>query len=92
MHNNLAIFVYCDTMVFPVDFRMIKKSEERHKLDGGIARNQQWSLGEDLEAPAAFPAGMLGIHFPTDTPAMINEIGRALSVFAHGLNSLYLDR
>jgi hypothetical protein len=54
--------------------------------------NKQWSLGEDLEAPAAFPAGMLGIHFPTDTPAMINEIGRALSVFAHGLNSLYLDR
>jgi hypothetical protein len=35
---------------------------------------------------------MLGIHFPTDTPALINEIGRALSVFAHGLNSLYLDR
>ena len=50
------------------------------------------SAGDDLEAPAEFPVGMLGIHFPTDTPAMINEIGRALSVFAHGLNSLYLDR
>jgi hypothetical protein len=79
-------------MVLPVDFRMIHGSDEIHKLDAGITINQQWSLGEDLEAPAAFPAGMLGIHFPTDTPAMINEIGRALSVFAHGLNSLYLDR
>ncbi|XP_023329329.1 glutamate receptor ionotropic, NMDA 2B [Eurytemora carolleeae] len=35
---------------------------------------------------------MLGVHFPTDTLALIREINTALSVFSHGLNNLYLDR
>jgi hypothetical protein len=30
-------FVYYDTRLFPVDITMIQKSEERHKLDGGVA-------------------------------------------------------
>ena len=45
-------------------------------------------IGSFLSAPKEFPVGMLGVHFPTDSFNMIQEIGPAMSVFGSALNTL----
>ena len=49
-------------------------------------------IGSGLEAPAEFVPGMLGVHFETDTRALVNEIETCMTVFAHGLSMLHNAR
>ena len=49
-------------------------------------------IGSGLEAPQEFVPGMLGVHFETDTRALVNEIETSMTVFAHGLSRLHNDR
>ena len=48
-------------------------------------------IGSGLEAPQEFVPGMLGVHFETDTRALVNEIETTMAVFAHGLSRLHND-
>ena len=49
-------------------------------------------IGSRLEAPQEFVPGMLGVHFETDTKALVNEIETSMTVFAHCLSRLHNDR
>ena len=49
-------------------------------------------IGSGLEAPQEFVPGMLGVHFETDTRALVNEIETSMTVFGHGLSRLHNDR
>ena len=43
------------------------------------------------EAPDGFPIGMLGVHFPTDSRAMISQIRHAMFVVGHALEAINQD-
>ena len=45
-------------------------------------------IGTYLSAPKEFPVGMLGVHFPTDSDSMLQQIAPAMSVFGSALNAL----
>ncbi|XP_037074059.1 glutamate receptor ionotropic, NMDA 2B-like isoform X2 [Pollicipes pollicipes] len=64
---------------------------------GITGKNYVWIVtqsvqGSSKDAPDDFPIGMLGVHFKTDEDSMIAEIGRAMAVYAHGLELLYTDK
>ncbi|KAK3915187.1 Glutamate receptor ionotropic, NMDA 2B [Frankliniella fusca] len=48
-------------------------------------------IGSAMEAPDEFPVGMLGIHFPTDSDELLQQLSRALRVFATALEQFVRD-
>ncbi|XP_052122549.1 glutamate receptor ionotropic, NMDA 2C-like [Frankliniella occidentalis] len=48
-------------------------------------------IGSAMEAPDEFPVGMLGIHFPTDADELLQQLSRALRVFATALDQFVRD-
>ncbi|XP_043198782.1 glutamate receptor ionotropic, NMDA 2B-like, partial [Amphibalanus amphitrite] len=64
---------------------------------GLTGKNYVWIVTQSVQgstavAPDSFPIGMLGVHFRTDEESLKEAIGRAMTVYAHGLELLYRDR
>ena len=79
---DLALLARTESRVFLLystkkeAIRIMKKASEL----GLTEKHYVWIatqavIGPFLSAPKEFPVGMLGVHFPTDTQSMINQIG-----------------
>ncbi|XP_034944082.1 glutamate receptor ionotropic, NMDA 2B [Chelonus insularis] len=44
-----------------------------------------------LQVPNQFPVGMLGVHFDTTSPSLVNEIATAIKVYAYGVEDFVND-
>ncbi|XP_067004151.1 glutamate receptor ionotropic, NMDA 2B [Anabrus simplex] len=49
------------------------------------------SVIENLKTPYQFPVGMLGVHFDTSSPSLVNEITTAIKVYAYGVEDFVND-
>ncbi|XP_012283950.2 glutamate receptor ionotropic, NMDA 2B [Orussus abietinus] len=49
------------------------------------------SVIENLQSPAQFPVGMLGVHFDTSSASLVNEISTAIKVYAYGVEDFIKD-
>ncbi|CAD7089910.1 unnamed protein product [Hermetia illucens] len=70
----------------------ILRAAEELKITG---ENYVWvvtqSVIEKKDAHPQFPVGMLGVHFDTSSPALMNEISNAIKIFAYGVENYLND-
>lgn len=70
----------------------ILRAAEELKITG---ENYVWvvtqSVIEKRDAPPQFPVGMLGVHFDTSNPALMNEISNAIKIYAYGVEYYLTD-
>nr|XP_012218904.1 PREDICTED: glutamate receptor ionotropic, NMDA 2B-like [Linepithema humile] len=70
----------------------ILKHARDYKITG---ENYVWvvtqSVIENLQTPAQFPVGMLGVHFDTSSESLVSEITTAIKVYAYGVEDFVND-